>query len=241
VVGGVVKLAASCLMDASLALAPRAVTAVRFLREHSPMNLRAPGPARDEVVASTRAWIEQAVIGLNLCPFAKAAYGKDQIRYAVSDAQAAGALRDDLAHELRTLAQAVPAAVDTTLLIHPNVLTEFVDYNAFLDVADATVKALGLAGVLQVASFHPAYQFAGTTPDDVTNYTNRSPYPMLHLLREASMDLAVAAFPEARMIYQRNIETMRRLGLAGWVALGLAAPQNRLPETRSIVSDDRQA
>lgn len=204
------------------------------------MSLRVPGPARDEVVASTRAWIEQAVIGLNLCPFAKAAYGKDQIRYAVSDAQAAGALREDLAHELRILVQAVPAAVDTTLLIHPNVLTEFVDYNAFLDVADATVKAAGLAGVLQVASFHPAYQFAGTTPDDVTNYTNRSPYPMLHLLREASMNLAVAAVPEARMIYQKNIETMRRLGVDGWVALRFAAPQDRLPETRSIISDDRQ-
>jgi hypothetical protein len=222
-------------MDASAALALRAVTAVRFLGEHSPMSLRAAGPARDEVVASTRAWIEQAVIGLNLCPFAKAAYDKDQIRYAVSDAQAAGALRDDLAQELRILAQAVPAAMDTTLLIHPNVLTEFDDYNAFLDVADATVKALGLAGVLQVASFHPGYQFAGTTPDDVTNNTNRSPYPMLHLLREASMDLAVAALPEARMIYQRNIETMRRLGVAGWVALGRRSTE---PGTRNAL--DRQ-
>ena len=202
------------------------------------MSLRASGPARDEVVASTRAWIEQAVIGLNLCPFAKAVYDKDQIRYAVSDAQSSGALRDDLARELRTLAQAVPAAMDTTLLIHPNVLAEFDDFNAFLAVADATVKTLGLAGVLQVASFHPRYQFAGTTPDDVTNNTNRSPYPMLHLLREASMDRAVAAFPEAGMIYQRNIETMRRLGIAGWVALRFAAPQNRLPETRLIVSDD---
>jgi uncharacterized protein len=204
------------------------------------MSLHASGPTRDEVVASTRAWIERAVIGLNLCPFAKAVYDKDQIRYAVSDARAAGALRDDLAQELRTLVQAVPAAMDTTLLIHPDVLTEFDEYNAFLDVADATVKALGLEGVLQVASFHPGYQFAGTTPDDVTNNTNRSPYPMLHLLREASMDRAVAALPEARMIYQRNIETMRRLGVAGWVALGYAAPQNRLPETGSSVSHDRQ-
>ena len=205
------------------------------------MSLCASGPARDEVVASTRAWIEQAVIGLNLCPFAKAVYVKDQIRYAVSDAQAARALRDDLAQELRTLAQAVPAAVDTTLLIHPNVLTEFDDYNAFLDVADATVRGLDLAGVLQVASFHPGYRFAGTTPDDVTNNTNRSPYPMLHLLREASMDLAVAALPEARMIYQRNMATMRRLGVAGWAALGLTAPQNRPLETRSDVSDERHA
>jgi len=205
------------------------------------MSLGAPGPARDEVVASTRAWIEQAVIGLNLCPFAKAVYDKDQIRYAVSGAHTAGALRDDLAQELRTLAQAVPAAMDTTLLIHPQVLTEFDDYNAFLDVADATVRDLDLAGVLQVASFHPGYQFAGTTPDDVTNNTNRSPYPMLHLLREASMDLGVAALPDARMIYQRNMATMRRLGVGGWAALGLTAPQNRPPETRSDVSDERHA
>ena len=195
---------------------------------------------RDEVVASTRAWIEQAVIGLNLCPFAKAVYAKDRIRYAVSDAETTGVLRDDLAQELHALAQADPGVIDTTLLIHPNVLTEFDDYNAFLDVADATIKALDLAGVLQVATFHPGYRFAGTAPDDVTNNTNRSPYPMLHLLREASMDLAVAAFPEASLIYQKNIETMRRLGVAGWAALGLSATQNRPPATRSIVSDDRE-
>ena len=195
---------------------------------------------RDEVVASTRAWIEQAVIGLNLCPFAKAVYAKDQIRYAVSDAETTGVLRDDLAQELHALAQADPGVIDTTLLIHPNVLTEFDDYNTFLDVADATIKALDLGGVLQVATFHPGYRFAGTAPDDVTNNTNRSPYPMLHLLREASMDLAVAAFPEASLIYQRNIETMRRLGVAGWAALGLSATQNRSPATRSIVSDDRE-
>jgi uncharacterized protein len=195
---------------------------------------------RDEVVASTRAWIEQAVIGLNLCPFAKAVYAKDQIRYAVSDAETTGVLRDDLAQELHALAQADPGVIDTTLLIHPNVLTEFDDYNAFLDVADATIKTLDLGGVLQVATFHPGYRFAGTAPDDVTNNTNRSPYPMLHLLREASMDLAVAAFPEASLIYQRNIETMRRLGVAGWAALGLSATQDRSPATRSIVSHDRE-
>ena len=204
------------------------------------MSLNASGPARDEAVASTRAWIEQAVIGLNLCPFAKAVYAKDQIRYAVSDAETTGVLRDDLAQELHALAQADPGVIDTTLLIHPNVLTEFDDYNTFLDVADATIKALDLGGVLQVATFHPGYRFAGTAPDDVTNNTNRSPYPMLHLLREASMDLAVAAFPEASLIYQRNIETMRRLGVAGWAALGLSATQNGSPATRSIVSDDRE-
>ena len=201
------------------------------------MSLGTPGPTRDEVVAATRAWIERAVIGLNLCPFAKAVYDKDQIRYAVSGARTTGALRDDLAEELRTLAHADPAATDTTLLIHPNVLTEFDDFNAFLDVADALVKALDLAGVLQVASFHPDYQFAGTTRDDVTNNTNRSPYPMLHLLREASMDMAVAAFPDARMIYQRNIATMRRLGVAGWAALGPTVPESQPPDARPNVND----
>jgi hypothetical protein len=183
------------------------------------MNLRAPGPVRDEVVASTRAWIEQAVIGLNLCPFAKAVYVRDQIRYAVSDADSIGALREDLASELGTLARTDPAAVDTTLLIHPRVLTDFADYNAFLDVADATVRVLGLVGVLQIASFHPEYQFAGTTRDDVTNCTNRSPYPMLHLLREASLSLAIAAVSDPGKIPQQNIETMRRLGRAGWAEL----------------------
>jgi hypothetical protein len=110
------------------------------------------------------------------------------------------------------------------LLIHPQVLTDFLDYNDFLDIAEATVEALGLDGVVQIASFHPAYQFAGTPRDDVTNFTNRSPYPMLHLLREASVSRAVAAFPDAPNIYQQNLETMRRLGTSGWTALGLEAP-----------------
>ena len=181
----------------------------------------------DEVVAATRTWIERAVIGLNLCPFAKAVYVKDQIRYAVSQAKNAGALLDDLKRELRILAETGPEVVDTTLLIHPQVLTEFLDYNDFIAVGDAAVGELGLAGVLQIASFHPAYQFAGTASHDVGNYTNRSPYPMLQLLREVSMNRAVAAFPEAQKIYQRNIETMRRLGVSGWEALGLPSPGGR--------------
>ena len=178
----------------------------------------------DEVVAATRLWIERAVIGLNLCPFAKAVYIKEQIRYAVSPAQDTGALLDELKRELVFLAQAAPEAVDTTLLIHPQMLTEFLGYNEFLSVADAALEDLGLERVLQIASFHPAYQFAGTRADDITNYTNRSPYPMLHLLREASIDRAVAAFPEAEEIYQKNIETLRRLGVAGWEALDLTPP-----------------
>jgi hypothetical protein len=178
----------------------------------------------DVVVATTRAWIERAVIGLYLCPFAKAVYVKEQIRYTVSQATTAAALREDLHRELRTLAQMDPQAVDTTLLIHPQVLTDFLDYNEFLSVADALIEALGLGGVLQIASFHPAYRFAGTSMHDMANFTNRSPYPMLQLLREASVSRAVAALPEARTIYERNIETLRRLGLPGWAALGLDAP-----------------
>ena len=176
------------------------------------------------VVTATRVWLERAVIGLQLCPFAKAVYVNDQVRYVVSEAQTADALREVLERELRTLAQADASVIDTTLLIHPQVLTDFLDYNDFLDIAEATVEALGLDGVVQIASFHPAYQFAGTPRDDVTNFTNRSPYPMLHLLREASVSRAVDAFPDAPNIYQRNIETMRRLGTSGWTALGLEAP-----------------
>jgi hypothetical protein len=167
----------------------------------------------EETIAAIRTWIERAVIGLNLCPFAKTVYVKQQIRYVVSDAQTPDALLGDLERELRALAQATPESVETTLLIHPQALTAFLDYNDFLDVADAAVDRLGLTGVLQIASFHPDYQFAGTTPDDVNNYTKRSPYPLLNLLREASVEREVAAFPDAGEIADRNIATMRRLGL----------------------------
>ena len=161
------------------------------------------------------------MIGLNLCPFAKAASAKGQVRYAVSDVTSVAALLADVEAELRLLAATAADKVDTTLLIHPHVLTDFLDYNDFLDVADDAVERLGLAGVIQVASFHPHYQFEGTSPDDVTNFTNRSPYPVLHLLREASVDAAVAAYPDAALIYRQNIDTMRRLGIDGWIALGL--------------------
>jgi hypothetical protein len=176
------------------------------------------------VVAATRTWLERAVIGLQLCPFARAVYVNEQVRYTVSDAQNTSALRAALERELYALVQADASVIDTTLLIHPLVLTDFLEYNDFLDIAEATVEALGLEGVVQIASFHPAYQFAGTSSSDVTNCTNRSPYPMLHLLREASVSRAVAAYPDAPNIYQRNIDTMRRLGVGGWAALGLEAP-----------------
>jgi hypothetical protein len=184
-------------------------------------------PTADEAIAATRAWLERAVIGLGLCPFAKAVHAKGQIRYVVSEARNSDVLLDDLERELHALAEAAPAEVDTTLLIHPYVLDDFLQYNDFLEVAEETVESVGLTGVLQVASFHPAYQFAGTTPDDITNYTNRSPYPILHLLREASVEEAVAAFPDPEEIYEKNIETMERLGLAGWEALGIEAPARK--------------
>jgi hypothetical protein len=170
----------------------------------------------DDVIARTRAWIERAVIGLNLCPFAKAVYVKERIRYAVSAAETPEELLEELERELASLGATPAEETDTTLLIHPHVLADFLDFNDFLDVADEAVERLGLAGVLQVASFHPRYQFADTQPDDITNFTNRSPYPTLHLLREASVDEAVAAFPEADEIYLRNMQTLRRLGRKGW-------------------------
>lgn len=171
-------------------------------------------------IEATRIWVDKAVIGLNLCPFARAVQVKGQVRYAVSDARSAEQLLDDLATELRHLADTDPALLDTTLLIHPWVLTDFLDYNDFLGIADDVVEELGFGGEIQVASFHPDYQFADTPANDIANYTNRSPHPILHLLREDSIARAVEAIPEAADIYERNIDTMRRLGLAGWHALG---------------------
>ena len=173
----------------------------------------------DAIVAATRVWLMRAVIGLNLCPFAKAVHVKDQIRYVVSQARNAEELLAHLGRELEALANADPEVCDTTLLIHPYALTDFLDFNDFLDVADVAIDELGLDGVLQVASFHPDYQFADTAPDDVTNNTNRSPYPTLHLLREDSVDRAVEAFPDADRIYATNIATLERLGTEGWLGL----------------------
>ncbi len=179
----------------------------------------------EEAIAVTQRWLERAVIGLNLCPFAKAVHVKKQIRYVVSAAQTADELLRDLLRELEVLAEAKPDLIDTTLLIHPWVLQDFLDYNDFLEVVDAALAEVDLNGELQVASMHPHYQFADTEPDDIDNYTNRSPYPTLHLLREASLERAVAAFPEADKIFDKNIETLRRLGYKGWEELGLTVTQ----------------
>ena len=174
------------------------------------------------VIASTQRWLERAVIGLNLCPFAKAVHVKRQIRYAVTAATTADALLAELRHEIQLLGKTDPEQIDTTLLIHPQALNDFIDYHMFLKDADVAIRNLGQEGSLQIASFHPAYEFAGSAPDDIANFTNRSPYPMLHLLREASIDRAVAAFPDAATIYERNIETLRQLGHEGWRRLWTA-------------------
>jgi hypothetical protein len=170
-------------------------------------------------VAETRAWVRRAVIGLNLCPFARAVDAKDQIRYVFSDATDAETLLATLVVELQRLADTDPEVVDTTMVIHPRVFADFEDFNDFLELADAAVEDLELDGVLQVASFHPRFQFADTEPDDITNATNRSPYPTLHLLREESVDRAVAAFPEAEAIFERNMATLEKLGPQGWAAV----------------------
>lgn len=173
----------------------------------------------DAVVTRTRHWLERVVIGLNLCPFAKAVVNKGQLRCVVSLARHPEALAQQLVAELQHLAAADPSALDTTLLIHPGVLADFAEFNDFLDVADAVLAELGLEGELQIASFHPDYRFADTDDDDVSNCSNRSPHPMLHLLREASIERAVAAVPDASDIYRNNIDTLRRLGWDGWQAL----------------------
>ena len=173
-------------------------------------------PADAAVIAATQAWIERAVIGLNLCPFARVPVAQQRVRLRVSQARDAEALIADLREEANRLDTADPTDTETTLLIHPFVFADFLDYNDFLDVADELLIEMELDGVLQVASFHPAYQFADTAPDAVGNCTNRSPYPTLHLLREESIDRAVEAMPDTDAIYQRNIETLHALGMDGW-------------------------
>jgi hypothetical protein len=177
---------------------------------------RAIGESAAHVIAETRNWMEKAVIGLCLCPFAATPYLRGQVRYRVSEQATALGLAEDLTEELLYLAAADPHVCETSLLIHPHVLHDFLDYNQFLDQADATVASLGLTGELQIASFHPAYRFAGNGPDDIENYSNRSPYPMLHVLREASVQRAAATFPQVHEIGNRNIATLRDLGDAGW-------------------------
>ena len=175
----------------------------------------------EEILAATRIWLEKAVIGLNLCPFAKAVYVKNQVRLVVSRARHADDLLEELDRELDLLVATPAEEIDTTLLIHATLFEDFLDFNDFLEVADGVVEEHALEGVIQLASFHPRFQFDGTEPDDISNYTNRAPFAMLHLLREASVEKAVEAFPEAEAIFEENIKTLEKLGHAGWKALGL--------------------
>ena len=182
-----------------------------------------PLPDAAIVLQDTVRWLERAVIGLNLCPFAKGVHGKGQIHYVVSTATEGSQLLQELGDELKALAEISPEERDTTLLMAPACFPDFLDFNDFLELADQLLNALDLEGILQIASFHPAFQFGGTTVDDVTNCTNRAPYPTLHLLREDSIDRAVAAFPEAETIYERNMQVLEEMGAEGWQALDVGA------------------
>lgn len=174
-------------------------------------------------IEQTKRWVERAVIGLNLCPFAKAPQIKGLVRYTSTKTRKTDVLLQLLSDQLLYLESTAPEICETALLIHPNVLTDFLDYNDFLDDADNLLERLGLDGTFQIASFHPDYQFAGSSPDDVSNYTNRSPYPMLHILREASIDKALQGHDDAQAaadeIVMRNQETLHKLGKAGWAKL----------------------
>ena len=181
----------------------------------------APEPS-EAVIAATRHWLEAAVIGLNLCPFARPVHLQNRIKYVVSRARTPEALLPDLLLELEALIDADPAEVETTLLIAPEALPDFLEFNDFVGVAEAAVEEVGLTGVVQVASFHPRYQFARTEEGAIENYTNRSPYPMLHLLREESVERAAATFDDPAEIFEKNIATLRRLGFEGWRRLGIA-------------------
>ena len=179
--------------------------------------------AERTAIEDTQTWLLQAVVGLNLCPFAKAVVVKDMVRYRVClstvPADWLALLRDELQH----LAEADPDQLDTSLLIAPHALPDFLDFNDFLADCDEVLIDLELDGVLQVADFHPRYQFGGTAEDDIENFTNRTPYPTLHLLREASIDKAVEVYPDASLIFERNIEVLNKLGHAGWYELGIQA------------------
>ena len=180
-----------------------------------------PSDFETTVTQDMQHWLQQAVIGLNLCPFAKSVFVRRQIHYVVSRASGPEQLEPVLLRELQALAEADPEVRDTTLLMVPDGLLEFRDFNDFLHRAELCLESLSLQGVIQIASFHPQFQFAGTGRNDIGNFTNRAPYPTLHLLREASVDRAVAAFPQAEEIFEHNIDTLRQLGHRGWEQLGI--------------------
>ncbi|MCF7522156.1 DUF1415 domain-containing protein [Neisseria sp. ZJ106] len=196
-------------------------------------------PPDDETVAAhTREWLEKAVIGLNLCPFAKAPHVKNLVRIAVSQAKHLDGFLEDLDRELQLLGQTPADELETTLLVHPALFHDFLVFNDMLDLADSAVVENGLEGVIQIAPFHPQFQFADTEADDISNYTNRSPYPTLHLIREDSISKAAQAFPDAAAIFERNIELLNKMGHSGWAELDLpACPFHQANGTASDKTD----
>ncbi|TFY99609.1 DUF1415 domain-containing protein [Ramlibacter rhizophilus] len=172
----------------------------------------------------TRLWLERAVIGLNLCPFAKAVLAKGQVHFALTPAQDWGGVCEALVREAAELLARDPAERDTTLLVAPHAPADFVEFAGLVAQGERLLANNGWSGILQLASFHPAFQFAGVDPEDITNSTNRSPWPTLHLLREASIERAVRAFPDAADIYEANMATLRRLGPDGWAQVLAGTP-----------------
>jgi hypothetical protein len=178
-----------------------------------------PTPPADQVIADTRRWLDRAVIGLNLCPFAKAVQVKDQVHYAVCASSAFSDVMQALDAELDDLWALAPAVRDTTLLMLPEGFDEFLLFQQLVRDGERRLARRALEGTVQLASFHPQFRFAGAADDDAGNCSNRAPYPTLHLLREDSIDRAVAALPDAQAIFGANIDKLRRLGHAGWTAL----------------------
>lgn len=177
----------------------------------------------DTAVADTRRWLERAVVGLNLCPFAKAVLVKQQVHIVATPAEDAPGILEDFARELDDLVHEDAAVRDTTLLVIPQGMDDFLAFHELTARAERLVRKRGLEGTIQVASFHPRFVFAGVDEDDITNCTNRAPHPTLHLLREDSIERAVAAFPDPAAIYEANMARLRQLGHAGWDALGVGA------------------
>lgn len=167
---------------------------------------------QQQIIQSVERWLESVVVGLNLCPFAGVPLARGAVRFAVTQADTVELLLHQLVAELELLDK--NPDIETTLLIHPQVLTDFHDYNQFLTLAENLLAGLDYEGVYQIASFHPQYQFAGTCVDDAENFSNRSPFPLLHLIREQSLESAIAAYPDPEQIPQRNIELLTGLGKA---------------------------
>lgn len=176
-------------------------------------------PSNEQILNEVNQWLDKVVIGLNLCPFASRPYQQKQIRFTISQCNTDACLLEELQNELKLLAETKAEKIETTLLIVPNMLQDFYDYNDFLDYVDGLIADNEWEGIFQVATFHPDYQFGGTQPEDAENLTNRAPYPILHLLREASLEKAIEHYPNPELIPEHNIETVNNLTLEQKVSL----------------------